>query len=284
MSKETLGKARELAKSGNYKEAVKILRGMETDTDELPSALLLLLLCSYQVNTAEELLKKAAVNLKGVELFARRPELSQLAVVLQSKGNNFVAHLMEYCYQAMILAGENDITILGQLERPAVTKTRTESAFSKMDRMEATELRGIQSPDEPKLPPYEFDPIEELDDIKVKFKSGLDNPDISALSAGKSLALDLLTFAVRSDEYYFQNNLLYDNVIDQEATLYPHDYWGDRPAEKKPSEKIPVSGTTPGSVFDNTDFPVGHLTDEERKSRMDELIRLISEEEKALLP
>ena len=54
MANEMIGKARNLAKSGNYKEAIKLLRGMETGGDELPSALLLLLLCSYQVNTTEE--------------------------------------------------------------------------------------------------------------------------------------------------------------------------------------------------------------------------------------
>jgi len=82
---------------------------------------------------------------------------------------------------------------------------------------------------------------------------------------------------------------LYDHAILWSAVLNFGKYgrlrfFKSKGTEKKPSEKIPVSGTTPGSVFDNTDFPVGHLTDEERKSRMDELIRLISEEEKALLP
>ena len=53
MANELTGKAKELANSGKYKEAVKLLNSKEVSDKEDPSALLLLLLCSYQVNTVE---------------------------------------------------------------------------------------------------------------------------------------------------------------------------------------------------------------------------------------
>lgn len=141
MAKETLGKARDLARSGKYQEAIKSLRGMNVSIDEQPSTLLFLLLCSYKVNTTEELLKKATVNLKGVELFARRPELNQLATILQSRKNPLVAHMMEYCYLAMILAGETDDFIRGLKDKKVVPSNRRGSVFSQMDKDAELEVR-----------------------------------------------------------------------------------------------------------------------------------------------
>ena len=269
MANEMISKAREFAKSGNYKEAIKILRGTETGGDELPSALLLLLLCSYQVNTTEELLKKATVNLKGVELFARRPELNQLAAILQSKGNQFVAHMMEYCYLAMILAGETDETIRGQAEKKAVPSNKRASAFSQMDKDAEIELRVARI-----LAESDFDPIEELDDIKFRFKRGLENPDVSVLSAGASLAMDLFTFNSRAYA---------------EHTIDRHGFYSYRKPdyESNTNEHKPLNpdstGTRPDSAFDGASIRPPQ-TDEERTARKNELLLLINEEEKAILP
>ena len=269
MSKETLGNARNLAKSGNYKEAIKLLRGVEISGAEEPSALLLLLLCSYQVNTTEELLKKATVNLKGVELFARRPELNQLAAILQSKGNDFVAHMMEYCYLAMILAGETDETIRGQADKKAVPSNKRASAFSQMDKDAEIELRVARI-----LAESEFDPIEELDDIKFKFKRGMEDPDVSALSAGASLAVDL--FKLNSRAYA-------DHTIDRRG-FYSYKEPAKLPDiyECEPSDPD-STGTRPDSAFDGASIRPPQ-TDEERTARMHELLLLINEEEKAILP
>ena len=269
MAKETLSNARNLAKSGNYKEAIKILRDMETGGDELPSALLLLLLCSYQVNTTEELLKKATVNLKGVELFARRPELNQLAAILQSKGNQFVANMMEYCYLAMILAGETDETIRGQADKKAVPSNKRASAFSQMDKDAEIEVRVARMLEE-----KDFDPIEELDDIKFRFKRGLENPDVSVLSAGASLAMDLFTFNSRAYA---------DHTIDRRG-FYSYKEPAKLPDiyECEPSDPD-STGTRPDSAFDGASIRPP-LTDEERTARIHELLLLINEEEKAFLP
>lgn len=267
MAKETLSNARNLAKSGNYKEAIKILRDMETGGDELPSALLLLLLCSYQVNTTEELLKKATVNLKGVELFARRPELNQLAAILQSKGNQFVANMMEYCYLAMILAGETDETIRGQAEKKAVPSNKRASAFSQMDKDAEIEVRVARMLEE-----KDFDPIEELDDIKFRFKRGLENPDVSVLSAGASLAMDLFTFNSRAYADHTGEGLYSYRKPDYESNTNEH----------KPLNPD-STGTRPDSAFDGASIRPP-LTDEERTARIHELLLLINEEEKAFLP
>ena len=272
MANELTGKAKELANSGKYKEAVKLLNSKEVSDKEDPSALLLLLLCSYQVNTVEQLLKKATVNLKSVELFARRPELNKLAVILQSKKNDFVAYIMEYCYLAMILAGETDESIRGQMERPVVTSNKRESAFSRMDKDDEPELLRARLIEE-----SEFDPIEELDDIGFRFRRGLENPDVSLLSAGASLASDLFTFNLRAyadaDCSTDRSGLYYYRKPAEMPSIYEHE----------PSNPVP-SGMRTRSAFDNAGIRKVPHTDEERMARMNELILLINEEEKTLLP
>lgn len=279
MANELTGKARELANSGKYKEAIKILNSTEGSDAEYPSSLLLLLLCSYQVNTVEQLLKKATVNLKAVELFARRPELNKLAVILQSQKNDFVAHLMEYCYLAMILAGETDKSIRGQMERPVVTSNKRESAFSRMDKADEPELRRARLIEE-----SEFDPIEELDDIGFRFRRGLENPDVSLLSAGASLAMDLFTFNSRAYTYNSTEINALDPYPDRVFKLRSKASASDENGEESPQEEAAPSGSRPESAFDNAGIKRAPYTDEERVTRMNELMVLINEEEKALLP
>lgn len=72
MADEMLVKARGLFDKGEYKDALKILSGLEVKGEDGPLALLLMLLCSYQVRSTGELVKKASASLRSVEIFARR--------------------------------------------------------------------------------------------------------------------------------------------------------------------------------------------------------------------
>lgn len=278
MANEAVVKARELFNNGKYKEALKLLNDLEGDDWDAPSVLLLMLLCSYQVKNTEDLLKKASYNLRAVELFARRPELNWLAVYLQNENNALVPHLMEYCYISLLLAGENEVNILGMTEKPVIRLNKRKSAFSEMDTQELSDFRPSQSGAGQR---YEFDPIEELDDIKVKFKGALDDPEVSAASASADLALDLLTFLARSDEYYFttmDRNLDFCPFHD----VSPHDYWKDKPRKSYSPEKRDDSGAKRESAFDKADFGPVPQTEDERIARLNELLSLINEEEKSI--
>ena len=58
MTNDLVVKANDLFRNGKYKEALKLLNGLEGNDRNAPSVLLMLL-CSYQVINTEELLKKA---------------------------------------------------------------------------------------------------------------------------------------------------------------------------------------------------------------------------------
>lgn len=279
MANETLVKARKLFGNGEYKEALKLLKELECSEEDVPSGLLLMLLCSYQVSNTGELVKKASGSLKSLELFARRPELNTLAGYLQKENNALVPHMMEYCYISLLLAGESEINILGMAEKPVLRLNKKKSAFAEMD---TTELREFGTPQDKAAIGYEFDPIEELDDIKVKFKGALDNPEVSALSAGANLAVDLLTFFARSDEYYC-------STMEQNQDFGPfhdvsyHDYWKNKPSKGVSSEEPADPDVKRESAFDKTGIGPVPQTKEEKAVRLNELLTLISEEESSVI-
>ena len=279
MANEAVVKARELFQNGKYKEALKLLNELECSDEEAPSLLLLMLLSSYQVSNTEELVKKASNSLKSLELFARRPELNTLACYLQKENNALVPHMMEYCYISLLLAGENEINILGMAEKPVLRLNKRKSAFAEIDE---TELREFGTPQDKDALGYEFDPIEELDDIKVKFKGALDNPEVSAFSASADLALDLLTFFARSDEYYGTTMEQSQNLEAFHEVSY-HDYWKDKPRKSSSPEKRVDSNAKRESAFDKTDVGPVPQTKEERTARLNELLSLINEEERSVL-
>ena len=135
--------------------------------------------------------------------------------------------------------------------------------------------------------PYEFDPLEELDDIKVKFKSTLDNPDhevSDVVSAGANLVLDMLTFLGRSDAYSGNDSISdYPRSDRDHLLLREHDYGVNK--LRKDTESKP-------GIYTDED-PVQYMstirnegiseTEEGKLARQLELIELINEEEKSIL-
>lgn len=186
--------------------------------------------------------------------------------------------MMEYCYISLLLAGESEADILGMSERPVLRLNKRKSAFAEMDTMELRDLRPSQNGS---AESYEFDPIEELDDIKVKFKGALDDPEVSALSASAGLALDLLTFFARSDEYY-GTSMERSCDFGPFTNVSPHDYWKDKPRKSDTAEEPDHQEVRRESAFDKTNIGRAPLTEEEKKARLNELTLLISEEERAV--
>ena len=146
--------------------------------------------------------------------------------------------------------------------------------FEEMDTME---LREYGTPQDKVKLGYEFDPIEELDDIKVKFKGALDDPEVNALSASANLALDLLTFLARSDEYYCTTQ----NLESFHEVRY-HDYWKDKPRKSSSSDEPVDPNDNRESAFDNAGIGPVPQTEEERTARLNELLLLISDEESSI--
>ena len=148
--------------------------------------------------------------------------------------------------------------------------------------MDTTELREYGTPQDKAAIGYEFDPIEELDDIKVKFKGALDNPEVSALSAGANLAVDLLTFFARSDEYYCSTMKQNQDFGPFHDVSY-HDYWKNKPSKGVSSEEPADPNVKRESAFDKTGIGPVPQTKEEKAMRLNELLTLISEEESSVI-
>lgn len=277
MANDLVIKANDLFRNGKYKEALKLLNGLEGNDRNAPSVLLMLL-CSYQVINTEELLKKASNSLRSVELFARRPELNELAVQLRNEDNALVSHMMEYCFISLLLAGVKESDILGMSEKPIYTVNKKESAFTRMDEEEWRDTLAAQYAGGP----YDFDPIEELDDIRVKFKSALDNPEAHAGSAGVGLALDLLTFFARSDEYFGGSTDRYEDSYSFHD-VPSHDYWKDKPRRSEFHKGLNDSSSERESAFDKTGIGPVPQTEEEKIARLNELLLLISKEEESVM-
>ena len=142
--------------------------------------------------------------------------------------------------------------------------------------------------------PYEFDVFEEMDDIRVKFKSAVTNPDrdfSSVASANLHLIADLFTLAERSDRYY--NPYYNDNGVSvRRPDVREHDYGVNKPPKKQ--RDIMESGESNGSAGSGDDsgsfiyalitklderFP----TAEEKIKRRDALMEQIKYEEEQIL-
>ena len=199
-----LAEAKKLTQAGQHLDALTILRKPEAKEENESAQLLLTLLNSYKVSSTEELLKKTSSSLMAVRTLARGTVLNKLADSLVTANNKLVEHMMKYSLIGLIEAGIPPEKILEQSKSLSVKHNTYESSFSKMDKEDAHTFKrnkalNMHNED------YEFDAFEELDDIRVKFKSAMDHPDKDAgdvLTAGANLALDMLTFGSRFENYH----------------------------------------------------------------------------------
>ena len=199
-----LSEAKKLTQAGKHLDALTVLRKPEAREENESAQLLLTLLNSYKVSSTEELLKKTSSSLMAVRTLARGTVLNKLADSLVTSKNKLVEHMMKYSLIGLIEAGIPPEKILEQSKSLSVKHNTYESSFSKMDKEDAHTFKrnkalNMHNED------YEFDAFEELDDIRVKFKSAMDHPDKDAgdvVIAGANLALDMLTFGSRFESYH----------------------------------------------------------------------------------
>lgn len=285
-SRTPVSEAYALMQDGKFNIALKILNDPVKTDQNSASANLLMLLCSYQVKNTEDLLAKAASSIAAFKVFTRRAELDGLTRI-QCSENNIAANMMEYCLLQLMLSGNTLSNIAQKLYSPAITNhPKQESAFAKMDKEDVYNFKRSKALQN-SIDPYEFDPIEELDDIKVKFKSTLDNPNHEAadvFSAGAHLVLDMITFFERSDIYYSGNDYLseYPRYSRDQLFLREHDYGVNKlrkDTQSKPgiyTDEDPVQYT---GTINNEGVPE---TEEGKLARQRELIELINAEEKSI--
>ena len=281
-----VGEAYALMQNGKFKEAIKILNDpVKTDQNTAP-AILLMLLCSYQVKNAEDLLAKASSSIAAFKVFTRRAELDSLAGI-QTGENNIAGNMMEYCLLQLMLSGNSINDIVQKLYSPRITNhPKQESAFAKMDKEDVHNFNRTKALYN-SINPYEFDPIEELDDIKVKFKSTLENPDREAadvVSAGTNLLLDMMTFLGRSDAYYSGNDYLseYPRSDRDHLLLREHDYGVNKLRKDTRSETGIYTGKDPVQYKSTIKDEGVPETKEGKLARQRELIELINEEERSI--
>ena len=278
---DVVTKATILIQAGNYHEALKLLIKEGKNDNSNPAIILLTLFCSYQVKNTEELLTKVSTDIVTVKSFLRRADLNRLSGLLWIQENGLVRHMMEYCWLELLLSG-NSITdiLIGLKPEEVKVKSRMESSFSKMDKEDVYNTQRAKYFSQLN-DPYEFDPFEELDDIKVRFKSTFDHPDLTAgdvLSASGHLLLDMITFMERADYTY--------NASDEHVNRPPlreHDY-GTNPYRSTDSS---VVNHTPKKESSSVlgDYKIGDIpkTREEQIVRKEEVFNLILEEEKRVL-
>ena len=199
-----LSEAKRLTLAGQHLDALTILRKPEAKEENESAQLLLTLLNSYKVSSTEDLLKKTSSSMMAVRTLARGTVLNKLADLLVTANNKLVEHMMKYCLIGLIEAGVPPEKILEQSNSLSVKHNTYESSFSKMDKEDAHTFKRNKALNRHNED-YEFDAFEELDDIRVKFKSAMDHPDKDAgdvVIAGANLALDMLTFGARFEDYH----------------------------------------------------------------------------------
>lgn len=199
-----LSEAKRLTLAGQHLDALTILRKPEANEEDESAQLLLTLLNSYKVSSTEDLLKKTSSSLMAVRTLARGTVLNKLADSLVTSKNKLVEHMMKYSLIGLIEAGVPPEKILEQSNSLSVKHNTYESSFSKMDKEDAHTFKRNKALNRHNED-YEFDAFEELDDIRVKFKSSMDHPDKDAgdvVIAGANLALDMLTFGARFEDYH----------------------------------------------------------------------------------
>lgn len=277
-----IDEARQLMQTGRFKDAMKILNGLDANDKGTPAALLLTILCSYQVSTTRELLDKVSSNIDSVKFLTRRADLNRLSGLCQLQENGLVNHMIEYSMLSLLLSGKTLVELIIEFKPPKVSTRNKSSSFAKMDQEDVHNFRRTRALNEAQEP-YDFDAIEEMDDIGFKFRATLNNPDKSAvdvLKAGAGLAFDIGTFFARADAYYnpedsrYYHNVRVDaydygtNVVKGKEKLHEESY---RPSPKEESSH---------SVVRKDLIPE---TTEERLARQHELLQLILEEEQMLL-
>ena len=221
----------------------------------------------------------------AVRTLARGTVLNRLADSLVTSNNKLVEHMMKYCLIGLLEAGVTPEKILEQSQSLSVKHNTYESAFSKMDKEDANTQKRTRALNA-HLNDYEFDAFEELDDIRVKFKSAMDHPDKDAgdvLTAGANLALDMLTFGSRFEDYHGGGRYNEDSGSSPYIDVKEIDYFeqGFKRKEKPAKDHTVHHGNISAEAIDAaTKIPD---SSERRQVLQEMLLDYIRDEEKRIL-
>ena len=228
-----LADVRNYFRDERYSEARVLLTRIGND-EFGPEADLIDVLCCYQVRDTEALLNKVSSGARAVKMLFSRHEMKKLATDLDSIENDLVVHMVEYCFLNLMINGLSIKDMNALYRKNTGPSPKRPSAFSQMDKEDMENFRREKAMEEAKNP-YEFDVFEEMDDIRVKYRSAVTNPyrDFSSVaSANLHLIADLFTLAERSDRYY--NPYYNDNGVSvRRPDVREHDYGVNKPPKKQ---------------------------------------------------
>lgn len=289
----SLSDVRTYFRDERYSEARVLLTRIGND-EFGPEADLIDVLCCYQVRDTEALLNKVSSGARAVKMLFSRREMKKLATDLDSIDNDLVAHMVEYCFLNLMIHGlsmrDLRILFLNTSRSPA----KRPSAFSQMDKEDMENFRREKAMEEARNP-YEFDVFEEMDDIRVKFKSAVTNPDrdfSSVASANANLIADIFTLASRADRYYnpYENR---GGISVKREEVREYDYGVNKPpkSKKNPPDNIEIRSGAGISDGDGSSFIYALITKldnsfptaEEKIKRRDALMEQIKYEEAQIL-
>lgn len=289
----SLSDVRTYFRDERYSEARVLLKRIGND-DLGPEADLIDVLCCYQVRDTEALLNKVSSGARAVKMLFSRREMKKLATDLDSVENDLVVHMVEYCFLNLMINGLSIKDMNALYRKNTGPSPKRPSAFSQMDKEDMENFRREKVMEEARNP-YEFDVFEEMDDIRVKFKSAVTNPDrdfSSVASANLHLIADLFTLAERSDRYY--NPYYNDNGVSvRRPDVREHDYGVNKPPKKQ--RDIMESGEDIGGAGSGesdsgcfiyaliTKLDERFPTAEEKIKRRDALMEQIKYEEEQIL-
>ena len=283
VSMETIRKS---FKSGDFKETRLQLSRLDRN-DKDPEADLIRILSCYRVGNAEALMHKVCTGGYSVKLLFTRSEMKKLASDLLDSGNDIVAHMVQYCFLSLMLSGRSAEDILPLFDLDPTSIRMYPSGFKGIDREDVANFKRTRAIEAAKEP-YEMDVIEELDDIRVKFKSAIDNPDRNAssiASANAHLLLDLFTLGARIDqennpESYYANGY---------APLREHDYGVNAPPRNRQQGQQQIAQNASSGLNKNSAHELylrlqkGFPERDDKLRRRSELMEMIREEEKLIL-
>ena len=269
-------------KTGDYITALTLLKKTDPRRD-MARYTLLKLLSLYKVSSTEDLLNRVIANASLTKHLLMREELETLAVALSSTDNRLDAYMVEYCMLCLRLSGidKAELYRIFRTNAKASSGSQYKSAFAKMDSEDAQNLRRERALENAKTD-YEFDFFEELNDIHVKYKSAVSNPDRtfeSVALANLSLIGDLAILGARAGA----DANPYDERTGTCRYVSEHDYGVNKPPEIEGYDEKPVSSSDNAMTKYIGSLEKAYTTDSDRQARLSKLTGLIRQDEEKIL-
>ena len=269
-------KAAALVRDEHYSEALEILNGLKKNNLSSSPVILLSMLCGYHVRSTEELLRKVSSSPMSIQILVTRPDWNRLAEYQFAKENQFVVHVLEYCSLCLRLSGTDINEIRQKISSRQGKGKRYSSTLAQLDAEDSHNNERTNAISEA-IKPTERSILnlygDADDDMMYTRPLGdsliyvSDDPDVN-------LALDIFDlFFTGNDVVYnpFSHTRKYNydlrNAPPPKQRIYRED-------EKKKKDILTIT------VNENEQI----LTPDDMRTRQEELLKIISQEEKQILP